>query len=128
MVFIQTTVSLSVATITIRNYGTFQNHSARTVMTAFSSAQEDMNTKSSYLVIPLTEELQALRSLVHEDPVQVARLHGADLNGLLSPAHDLVGADVSYGERKMGKVAQLNLDILACMSVRVCVCARVFTV
>ncbi|TNN41200.1 hypothetical protein EYF80_048628 [Liparis tanakae] len=40
-------------------------------------------------------ELQSLSSLVHENSVEVSRLHGADLNGLLSPAHDLVGVDHS---------------------------------
>lgn len=47
-----------------------------------------------YLVVSLTQELEPLSSLVHEDAVKVARLHGADLDGLLAPAHDLVGADV----------------------------------
>ncbi len=48
----------------------------------------------SHLVIPLTKELESLSSLVHENSVEVSRLHGADLNGLLSPAHDLVRPNV----------------------------------
>lgn len=49
----------------------------------------------SYLVISLTKELQPLSSLVHEDTIQVASLHRADLNGLFSPSHDLIWADMS---------------------------------
>lgn len=49
-----------------------------------------MFTWRSHLVISFTEELESLGSLVHEDTVQVTRLHGADLYGLLTPAHDLV--------------------------------------
>lgn len=49
----------------------------------------------SYLVIPLTKELQPLSSFVHKDTVQVACLHRTDLNGLFSPAHDLIWADMS---------------------------------
>lgn len=33
---------------------------------------------------------------MHKDPVQVARLHGAYLDSLLTPAHDLVGMDVGW--------------------------------
>lgn len=43
-----------------------------------------------HLVVPLTKELQPLSSFVHEDAVQVAGLHSTDLNGLLSPSHDLI--------------------------------------
>jgi hypothetical protein len=35
-----------------------------------------------YLVISLAEELELLGLLVHEDPVQVTRLHRPDLDGL----------------------------------------------
>lgn len=49
----------------------------------------------SYLVISLTKELQPLSSFVHEDTIQVASLHRTDLNGLFSPSHDLIGADMS---------------------------------
>ncbi len=49
----------------------------------------------SYLVISLTEELQPLSSFVHEDTVQVTSLHRTDLNGLFSPSHDLIRADMS---------------------------------
>lgn len=55
----------------------------------------------SYLVISLTEELQPLSSFVHEDAIKVAGLHRSDLNGLLSPSHDLIGADVSCGRNVM---------------------------
>lgn len=47
-----------------------------------------------YLVIPFAQELQPLGPLVHEDAIQVPRLHRADFDGLFAPAHDLVGADV----------------------------------
>lgn len=52
---------------------------------------------NTHLVVPLRQELQSLSSLVHENSIEVSRLHGADLNGLLSPAHDLVGVDVGWG-------------------------------
>lgn len=48
----------------------------------------------SHLVVPLRQELQSLSSLVHENSIEVSRLHGADLDGLFSPSHDLVGVDV----------------------------------
>lgn len=57
--------------------------------------------RASHLVIALTQELEPLGSFVHEDPVQVACLHRADLNGFLTPAHDLVGADVGWGKREL---------------------------
>ena len=50
----------------------------------------------SHLVIPLTEELESLGSLVHKDSVQVTRLHGADLYGFLPPAHDLIRMDIGW--------------------------------
>lgn len=31
---------------------------------------------------------------MHENSVEVSRLHGTDLDGFLSPSHDLVGVDV----------------------------------
>lgn len=54
----------------------------------------------THLVVPLRQELQSLSSLVHENSIEVSRLHGADLNGLLSPAHDLVGVDVGWGKNR----------------------------
>ena len=39
---------------------------------------------------------------MHENSVEVSRLHGADLNGFLSPAHDLVGVDVGCGGKQEG--------------------------
>lgn len=48
----------------------------------------------THFVVPLRQELQALSSLVHENSIEVSRLHRADLDGLLPPAHDLVGVDV----------------------------------
>lgn len=53
------------------------------------------NVSVSYLVISLTKELQPLSPFVHEDTVQVASLHWSDLNGLFSPSHDLIWADMS---------------------------------
>lgn len=51
----------------------------------------------SCLIVSLAEELQPLGSFVHEDAIKVAGLHRSDFNGLLSPSHDLIGADVSCG-------------------------------
>lgn len=65
-------------------------------------------TRGSHLVIPLAQELEPLGPFVHEDAVQVARLHRADLNGFLAPAHDLVGADVGWGRRAGGPVSGLQ--------------------
>lgn len=64
---------------------------------------------ASHLVIPLTQELEPLGPFVHEDPVQVARLHRTDLNGFLTPAHYLVGADVGCGEKVVGGNEQAAL-------------------
>lgn len=49
-----------------------------------------------HLVISFTEELESLSSLVHEDAVQVTGLHRADLDGLLTPTHDLVRPNVGH--------------------------------
>lgn len=54
------------------------------------------NGGEEHLVISFTEELKSLGSLVHEDAVQMAGLHRADLYGLLTPTHDLVGTNVSH--------------------------------
>lgn len=51
-----------------------------------------------YLVVALTEEFQSLGPLVHKDSVQVARLHRANLDGFLAPAHDLIRMDVGWRE------------------------------
>lgn len=64
----------------------------------------------THLIVPLRQELQPLGSLVHEDPVQVSRLHGADLDGLLPPTHDLIGVDVGCRDRRAD--AARNLDQL----------------
>lgn len=61
----------------------------------------------SYLVIALAQELESLGTLVHEDPVQMARLHGTNLNGLLAPSHDLVGANICYA----GRVGRISAHI-----------------
>lgn len=58
----------------------------------------------SYLVVSFTQELESLGSLVHEDAVQVAGLYRADLDGLLSPSHNLVGPNVSCKEREKLKL------------------------
>lgn len=55
-------------------------------------------TCQSHLVISFTEELESLSSLVHEDAVQVTGLHRADLDGLLTPTHDLVRPNVGCEE------------------------------
>ena len=57
-----------------------------------------MSSWRSHLVISFTEELKSLGSLVHEDAVQMAGLHRADLYGLLTPTHDLVRTNVSCRE------------------------------
>lgn len=51
------------------------------------------NEVCTYLVVPLAKELESLRLLVHEDPVEVSRIDGPDLNGLITPAHNLAGSD-----------------------------------
>lgn len=48
----------------------------------------------SHLVIAFTEELKPLSSLMHENSIQVAGFYRANFDGLLSPAHDLVGANI----------------------------------
>ncbi len=57
-----------------------------------------MFTWRSHLVISFTKELESLGSLVHEDTIEMACLHRADLYGLLSPTHDLVGTNVGCKE------------------------------
>lgn len=54
------------------------------------------NGGEEHLVISFTEELESLGPLVHEDAVQMTSLHRADLYGLLSPTHDLVGTNVGH--------------------------------
>ena len=61
------------------------------------------------LVVPFTQELEFLCLLVHEDPVEVAGLHAADLYRLVAPAHDLAGADVGHAG---GQLAPLQHDVL----------------
>ena len=46
---------------------------------------------------------------MHEDPVEVAGLHAADLYRLVAPAHDLPGADVGHAG---GQLAPLQHDVL----------------
>ena len=48
---------------------------------------------------------------MHENSVEVSRLHGADLNGLLSPAHDLVGVDVGWKRRNVEKHHRLSVEV-----------------
>lgn len=43
-----------------------------------------------YLVVPLTEEFKSLGPFVHKDSIQMACLHGANLYGFLTPAHNLI--------------------------------------
>lgn len=47
-----------------------------------------------HLVVPLTQELQLLGLLVHEDSLEVAGAGRAQLDGLIAPAHHLVGLQV----------------------------------
>lgn len=53
-----------------------------------------------YLVIPLTEKLKSLGSLVHKDSVQMAGLHRADLYCFLTPAHNLIRMDIGWEKHK----------------------------
>lgn len=69
----------------------------------------DRPISSPYLVISLAQELEFLRLLVHEHPVQVAGLHAPDLDGLVPPAHDLPGPDVGHAGRQL---APLQHDVL----------------
>lgn len=50
----------------------------------------------SYLIIPLTQELELLGFLVHEDALQVPRVGRSQLDGLLPPSHHLVGLKVGW--------------------------------
>lgn len=57
-----------------------------------------------YLVVSFTEKFEPLSSLVHKNSIQVTRLHRTDLYGFLTPAHNLIGMDISWktqnGRRK----------------------------
>ena len=64
---------------------------------------------ATHLVIPFTQELEFLRLLVHEHPVQVAGLHAPDLYGFVAPAHDLTGPDVGHAG---GQFSPLEDDVL----------------
>uniref|UniRef100_A0A2M3ZP20 Putative secreted peptide n=1 Tax=Anopheles braziliensis TaxID=58242 RepID=A0A2M3ZP20_9DIPT len=66
-------------------------------------------TAEEHLVVPLAQELQTLCFLVHEHPVQVARFYRANLDCLVTPAHNLPGTDVSDRGRHL---APLQHDIL----------------
>lgn len=57
-----------------------------------------------YLVIPLTEEFKSLGPFVHKDSIQMACLHGANLYGFLTPAHNLIWMDIGW-ERENTKKA-----------------------
>lgn len=68
------------------------------------SNQHRLHTAAQWitnLVVSLAEELELLSLFVHEHAVQVAGLHGADLDGLVAPAHDLAGADVGHRRRHL---------------------------
>ena len=69
----------------------------------------DRQIPNPYLVISLTQELEFLRLLVHEHPVEVSGLDAPDLDGLVPPAHDLPRADVSHAGRQL---APLQDDVL----------------
>lgn len=49
-----------------------------------------MSCASMNLVVALAQKLEFLGFLVHKDAVQMACVDGADLDGLVAPAHDLV--------------------------------------
>lgn len=53
------------------------------------------------LVVPLTKEFKSLGSLVHKDAVQMTRLHRTDLDGFLTPAHNLIRMDIGNGGRHL---------------------------
>ena len=63
----------------------------------------------SDLIISLTQKLEFLRFLVHEDPVQMSGLHTPDLYGFVAPAHDLTGPDVGHAGRQF---SPLKDDVL----------------
>lgn len=48
-----------------------------------------VNAGEEHFIVPFTQELQSLRSLVHEHPIQVARFHRTYLDCFLAPSHDL---------------------------------------
>lgn len=66
-----------------------------------------------HLVVALAEELEPLRLLVHEHAVQVAALHGADLDGLVAPAHDLPRADVRHRRRHLAPLEGYKLLLVS---------------
>ena len=68
-----------------------------------------------YLVISLAQELEFLRLLVHEHPVEVSGLDAPDLDGLVPPAHDLTRADVGHAGRQL---APLQHDVLGDLEIR----------
>lgn len=53
----------------------------------------------SYLVVPLTEELKSLGSLVHKDSIQMTCLHRPDLYCFLTPAHNLIRMDIGWEKK-----------------------------
>ena len=69
----------------------------------------------TYLVVPFTQKFQFLCLLVHEDPVQVSRLHAPDLDGLVAPAHDLPRPDVGHAG---GQLPPLQHDVLGDLEVK----------
>lgn len=52
-----------------------------------------------YLVIPLTEKLESLGSLVHKDSIQVTSLHRADLYCFFTPSHNLIRMNIGWKKR-----------------------------
>ena len=82
---------------------------------ALGGAEEDF-------VVAFAQELELLRFLVHEDPVEVSRLDRPDLDGLVAPAHDLAGADVGHRRRQL---TPLQHDVLGDLPVGVDVDALV---
>ena len=69
---------------------------------ALGRAEED-------LVVAFAQKLELLCLLVHKDTVEVARLHGPDLDRLVAPSHDLPGPYVGHGGRQL---SPLQHDVL----------------
>ena len=83
----------------VREYAIFLTRPISEHGSCKASQNGTYENASPHLVIPLTEELQPLCLLVHEDSVEVARLGGPDLNSLVAPTHHLARTDVGCTNR-----------------------------
>ena len=68
------------------------------------------------LVISLAQELQLLSFLVHEDSVEMSGFDWPDLDGLVSPAHNLPSA---YVRNRSWQLSPLQNDVLGDLAVSV---------